>query len=204
MVTRKPQWSEVSEKLARDIVTALVLEKWPLVITGPVGTGKSCAMACLYRSFWMPKESHKPILWYDSGKLLADITSCRTNKTGFISIINRDGSTTEISENGFYRKIENAALLCLDDVGVREASPTQREIFNRIIDLRADKPTIITTNLNHQKFKEAFDDRSFSRVFSGPVVLADGDDKRFGWLAKLKGTVATIAGIGKSKAGENT
>ncbi len=78
-------------------------------------------------------------------------------------------------------KIERAALLCLEDVGVISPTSARLEIFKKIIDLREDKPLIMDMNLEPEQFIDAFDERTYSRIFSGAVVTAEGEDRRFEW-----------------------
>lgn len=151
------------------------------MIHGPVGTGKSYAMCCLYRAFRVPQDRPASVLWYDAGELLSKIASCRTSPTGSITLRLPDGTTSEQFEGNFMSKIDRAALLCLDDVGVVSPTSARLEIFKRIIDLREDKPTILTTNLEPEQFIDAFDERTYSRIFSGAVVTAEGEDRRFEW-----------------------
>lgn len=168
-----PDWRKVSKNFRKALVEALVAQKWPLVIRGVPGVGKSCAMACVFRSW--PRHA----LWRDCGQLLTRITSCRTSKNGSVSVSVPGGGSYEEFEGSICRKWAGADLVCLDDVGVRTPSDAQREIFNHLIDLRREKPTILTTNLDYDQFKNVFDERIFSRVFCGSVINVTGEDRRF-------------------------
>ncbi|MFH1300683.1 MAG: DnaA/Hda family protein [Planctomycetota bacterium] len=166
-------WWKVSDHMAEALVEALIHQKWPVVLVGKVGLGKSCAMACIYRGW------RKHALWRNSGDLLSRVMDCRFSRTKSITVPRPDGGTLEEFEQSIYRKIQGADLLCLDDVGVKAPTEAQREVFNNIIDLRNGKPTVLTTNLDHDQFTEVFDDRTFSRVFSGTVIRVQAKDRRF-------------------------
>lgn len=174
---RGAKWGKVSENLTNAIVGALVAQKWPIVISGPVGLGKSFAMACIYLSW------RKSVIWRNSGDLLTRIMECRTSNSKSVSVPRPDGGSFEEFEQSIYRKLSNTGLLCLDDVGVKRPTETQREVFNNVIDLRAGKPLVITTNLDHKQFEDVFDARTFSRLWgggegSGTVILCAAKDRR--------------------------
>jgi DNA replication protein DnaC len=96
-----------------------------------------------------------------------------------VTVTRSDGGSFEEFEASIEKKVSQANLICFDDVGVRQPSDAQREIFNHFIDLRLDKPTIINTNLDHRQFAEVFDMRTTSRVFSGTIIRFSGKDRRF-------------------------
>lgn len=165
---------------------ALTKLRWPIMISGPVGTGKTFAMACVYRSWRVTPQKPATILWYDTSDLLSKIIACRTSPTHSITTRFSNGTTSEQFEGNFYAKISRAGLLCLDDMGIKEPTPSKYEILKRILDLRSGKPTLITTNLDHKRFTEVFDERIYSRAFCGPVVWAEGEDRRFEWRREEK------------------
>lgn len=170
-------WMKVSPRLSEAITEALVARKWPVVLSGPVGLGKSYAMACVYMGW------RKHAIWRNSGDLLSRITQCRTSPTKSISVSRPDGGTFEEFEQSIYGKLSDVDFLCLDDVGVKRPTETQREIFNNIIDLRAGKPLMITTNLSSEQFEDVFDARTLSRLWGGSeghgcVILCEAKDRR--------------------------
>ncbi len=176
-----PDWGKVSESLQDAITDALVAKKWPLVMFGPPGLGKSCAMACIYMA-WRGSA-----LWFDSGEILRRIIACRTSNSKSVTRSLPGGGSVVEFEGTILSKIRDTDLICFDDVGVRTPTETQREIFEHLIDLRKDKPTILSTNLDHNKFADVFDMRLVSRVFCGtPLKVSQGQDRRLLYGNKIK------------------
>lgn len=81
----------------------------------------------------------------------------------------------------FLRKIVEAKLILLDDIGTRTPSEGFMDFLYAIVDMRYDRDaaTIITTNLNSAQMREKFGDAFVSRVASGIVMKFEGEDRRF-------------------------
>ncbi len=167
--------------LKKDIIESINSKSFPIVISGDVGTGKTYAMACIFNA-WKVRTG-EAIIWRNCGELLNQIMQCRTSVNKSIQVTRHDGLSYTEFENSIMRKISEAKLLCLDDVGVRRPTEAQREVFNNILDSRHDDKknlaTIVTTNLHTEKmFTDVFDERSFSRLFSGRSIIVRGKDRR--------------------------
>lgn len=63
-------------------------------------------------------------------------------------------------------KYKKCRLLIIDDLGSENTTESRREIFQSIIDHRYSNylPFIITTNLNSDKLKERYDERTLDRL----------------------------------------
>lgn len=74
-------------------------------------------------------------------------------------------------------------LLILDDLGTRTPSEPFKDFLYAVIDkrynLKHEKGTIITTNLDSTKIRKDFGDAIFSRIASGQNYVVIGDDRRF-------------------------
>ncbi len=169
---RESSWSEVSDSLKDAILDAITEDKYPLVLFGDPGLGKSCAMAILYAKY---KLSAK---WYDCGELLRSVASCRMSKTGSILRTLPEGGSVVEYERTILDKLEAQELVCLDDVGVRTPSDSQRAIFENIMDRRKNRRTILTTNLEPSQIADVFDMRLVSRVYCGSPIKVTGQDRR--------------------------
>lgn len=167
------QWHRVSEKLQHELVEALVRREWPILLFGPTGRGKSCAMACVYMA--LPIEFMT--LWFDTGELLQRVMECR--QKGHSIRETQSGFTVTESEFDIKRKIKSADYVFFDDVGVKAPTETQRAAFEEIVNLREGKPTIYSTNKTAAEMADLFDMRIVSRIFRGtPINVKSGDDRR--------------------------
>lgn len=110
-----------------------------LLLYGPVGTGKSFTAACIGNYLL---DNAKPVIMTSFVKILQDIWE-NDREAEYITILN------------------SASLLIVDDLGTeRETDYALEKVYN-IIDsrVRANKPMIITSNLELNDMKECEDIR---------------------------------------------
>lgn len=110
-----------------------------LLLYGPVGTGKSFTAACIGNYLL---DNAKPVIMTSFVKILQDIWE-NDREAGYITILN------------------SASLLIVDDLGTeRETDYALEKVYN-IIDsrVRANKPMIITSNLELNDMMECEDIR---------------------------------------------
>lgn len=165
------RWDMVPEASRVAIEKAISESRWPIFLTGPVGTGKSCAAACVYRNW------KRWALWHRTGEIVGDVLKCRSNDKGFV-VRHRGETSYEEWELGIMSKIAEASLLVFDDVGLRSPTPAAYEVFYTMVESRIDKPTIYTTNLNSDELTKVFDERITSRLLRGARIRMSGDDRR--------------------------
>lgn len=142
-------------KAAHDAATAYC-KKWPemkknnqgILFYGKVGTGKSYTAACIANYLL---DQGIPVIMTSFVKILQDVRSAE-NEGEYIAILN------------------TASLLIIDDLGAERNTDYALEKIYNVIDsrIRADKPLILTTNLDLQEMLNAEDiryKRIYDRIF---------------------------------------
>lgn len=92
----------------------------------------------------------------------------------------------EEGEAQIINSLKNADLLILDDLGAEHGKDKTKQIIYSVIDsrVRADKPIIITTNLNEQQLRrklvgEDAINRTYDRLTEvSPVIEVEGESRR--------------------------
>lgn len=161
-------WEAVSPRLYAALQDAFKSKKFPILLSSPPGLGKTLAMACLYRT--LPQS----VYWWDA-----------INFVRFVQQARRDGSIVlpgalyECSESSIWKtRIDKPHILFIDEIGLRNPSPSQYEIMYELINRRADKPTIYSTNKTLKELHEMFDARISSRLSAGTIIEIQGGDRR--------------------------
>ena len=169
------EWEKVPEELQSELLGALAQREWPILMFGPTGRGKTCAMACVF----MALPAQFMAMWYDTGELLQRMMECRKSNTGNITRYTQDGKAVTESEFDIKRKLNSADYVFLDDVGVTEPTEAKRGAFEEIINIRQGKPTIYSSNKTARELADIFDMRVVSRLFSGVFInVESGVDRR--------------------------
>ena len=134
-----------------------------LMLYGPVGTGKTFSALCIANAI------------VDKGY------SCYV--TNFASITTKLSAMWEQKQE-FLDRINNVALLVIDDFAAERDTQYMNEVIYNIIDARyqSGRPIIVTTNLTADELKHASDmrkQRIYSRLLEMCVpVFVDGEDRR--------------------------
>lgn len=150
----------------RQVVAWYGREKGILLLAGDCGSGKTHLAKVVYDKFggpafildWTvtPVESVRNAVFYTEPDLFSDIRQSYGDK--------RAGQT----EGEIVKMCQRALLLILDDLGVAhikdESLPWAQDIYWRILDARAGKPTLITTNLKIDQIPARIGKRAFSRL----------------------------------------
>lgn len=163
--------NEVNPEAWKTICGAIVENRWPIYLFGEVGRGKSCAMRCVFDR-WRGWK-----LWYEASSIVSDVIQCRSNGKGFVVRTTPEHSWDEW-EPTILRKIQDATLVCIDDVGLREPSNAAYEVFYAMVNSRLGKPTIYTGNLNPTQLANTYDKRIASRLLRSTVIELTGPDRR--------------------------
>ena len=163
--------SEVEPKTMGRIVAAAQAKRWPILLGGPCGVGKSCLAALV---------ASRIIGWrfIVLSDLLSAVATARTSDTRTAVMLTMTGREVERSEYEIMRWVEQAPILVVDDVGVRGLSEPQMDVLLRVVDMRYSKPTIFTTNCDAATLRHMVGDRVASRMTAGAKIWIDGVDRR--------------------------
>ena len=165
--------SEIPEEQRATIRNACNQERWPLILSGSFGSGKTCAAACLYGQF-----SHLP-MWYRCDDLLLQLA---TGRMGMITTeyLNDLGelTTAEVTYTKFVQRLGERSALFLDDLGIRKPTEAMYQAFFNILEWRKNKPLIITSNKSFSEIAQLYDDRIADRLAVGTLVKFTGRSRR--------------------------
>lgn len=168
-------WEQVKPSLRRELAAAIDHGGF-IYLHGDTGRGKSCAVAALFRSW--PGEAWNA-KWWDVSEVLGLLMKCKTSHTGGVTITNIEGHSEEIFPHKIERGIRNAELVVFDEIGLRSTpSEPQQEALTRLVNLRAGKSTIFTSNVSDLGLNNIYHPRLVSRITCGTVIEATGDDLR--------------------------
>ena len=149
-----------------------------LVLSGPVGTGKSLAAAWALWDWWVASARRNP--W---GKLVYHEGRCWIAAPHLARL-------QAWSED--VQAIEAAPILVLDDLGEEEATPRILSLISGVITTRfaEQRPSIITTNLDGKTFRDRYGERLIDRLRESGLRQ---DGKARWWIKcdgkSLRGTV---------------
>lgn len=153
--------------------------KWPLVLCGKPGTGKTCAGLCAAdhvpdAEWWAWGEFWRFVLDVNMGKRVNDFRQGRRTEEGWFEPSMRVRWTTP----GLWKWFTGLPLVVFDDVGVADATSVQRETLTTALDRREGRPTILTSNLDVAGLGKVFDARVYDRLSAGTVVEMFGKDAK--------------------------
>lgn len=101
-----------------------------------------------------------------------------------------DGSVVSMSEASLLKRIQDTSLIVLDDFGRTKLDDRHRAVLTDILDVRVDRPLIVTMNASLDAGSPAYyvnmirgmaDDRIASRLMAGgpeAVIEFMGTDRR--------------------------
>ena|GEM_PF-1209435 len=142
---------------------------WPLLLTGPAGTGKTCAALCLC------DRVRTSVSFRDFGSI------CETVRQAKLGELYSHGThaDTLLSPDDWWSAWGKFSLAVVDEIGAR-ASITEHvyECMKRVLDERQGKPLVLISNLDLTGLARVYDDRVASRAGAGTVVRFAGADRR--------------------------
>jgi DNA replication protein DnaC len=128
-----------------------------LILCGPAGSGKTQAAMLIARAAAQAQHS---IAVENVGRLASRIRAAYS-----------DESTTEEQET---KRLANAKLLVLDDVGAGESGEAkiERRVLYFVLEERQNnrRPTVITTNLSAENLRAFLGDRLMNRLMPAEVL----------------------------------
>lgn len=169
-------WAGISSSTRGALLAFFEKPKWPLFIYGPAGRGKSCVASVIYRA-WPATPRENPVVWVSATAEIRRLTSAWFSGTTVVGI-DEKGHAIYRGEEWIVRRARDAALMVFDDIGVKTPTDSQFEALLTLVDARAGKPTIYTSNLDPDVLVKIFDDRLVSRMCSGMTLKIAGPDRR--------------------------
>lgn len=131
-----------------------------LFLYGPSGVGKTHLAVAICRRLL---ESGEDVLLRPSTRFYREL---------------RDGFNTERSEGSVMREYVTARWLLLDDVGSGALTDFERRYLLDLLDQRADRKTLLTSNLTVDDFTQRLDERIGSRLREFTYLRCAGADRR--------------------------
>ena len=136
-----------------------------IILKGPPGTLKTTLAVAVLRE------------WLDRGNRGLFVTMA-----GLFDRINVLKTKNKAEWAAYERNLHEIGLLVLDDLGAEDSSPWDIAKLDAIICERYNraKPTIITTNMNNEEIKAAYNDRIYDRLRSTAVkaLVMSGESLR--------------------------
>lgn len=166
---------KLSPKLRNNLREMINLGGWPLILVGDPGVGKTMAAGLMYAA----RPAREMVGWFSARTLLREIALARVGDGRLVDILRQDGTPTRVEYLHAWNQILRANFLVIDDIGTRELTPAQSEIFLEILDIRGHRlPTVYTSNHDDARLKSYLDHRIVSRLFQGTTVRLAGSDQR--------------------------
>lgn len=149
-----------------------------LLITGPVGTGKTHLAAAILRHAMItnfckryspsgPSDAHDEVLF------------CRCSEF-FLKIRATYDSSSARTELSVVNETAGVRLLILDDLGAGKVDDFERRAILEVLDRRLNNmlPTVVTSNLGRAEIALRIDDRVSSRLLQFTGIPLNGRDRR--------------------------
>lgn len=147
----------------------LIRNRWPVYTWGPVGAGKSYLAVNAFVVFAGTVKFYR---WCD---FIGDAMGLEKEH----EIVRwQNGRCCEISHASFWRVIETVGLLVIDEIGTGTPNEWRNELCWKLLELRKDKPLIVTGNIDPRELHQQFDVRIQSRFCDGQFYEVRGRDQR--------------------------
>lgn len=178
-------YKEDDEETARNKEQALKIAReyfsgatYNTIFTGKPGTGKSHLSMSMLKVVNEHSAPYRKCLFVSIDELMRRIKDSFKNKD------------SQYTEQRMIELLTDADLLVIDDLGAetgaidsdKAASNFTTKTLYAIVNGRANKPTIITTNLNSKELAKMYDSKLISRMFRGAeghiISFKETNDKR--------------------------
>ncbi len=148
--------------------------RWPLLLWGPPGRGKSCAALCLLDH--VIGDDPFRFAYQTAGGLALMLDDARRGR-----LVRRiDGEPSRsIEADLLWRWLEHLPLVVMDELGRRDKpSAPSVEAVQDLIDRRGIKPLVVISNLFIEDLGSIYGAPIASRLGSGTVFRLEGEDRR--------------------------
>jgi len=151
--------------------------RFPLILSGPAGVGKTYMAAMLYR-IWPHFSGHYEPEFWRAGELCRYLTDAEYGRPR--SLHRAGGTSVEATADKIEDICRRSDLLVLDDIGNVSPSPQGVKALLDILDWSARRPVIVTTNLSEDQIEKFYGGPATSRLFAGRTVAwaANAVDRR--------------------------
>lgn len=170
--TEKPEVSRsvagINPKLRQTIRQVITGNApWPLVLWGPVGTGKTCTALCLLDCaggfFHTVAGLCSLLIQSQQGRLQWE----------------HEGRGGQLWPETFWKRLAAAPLIALDELGCRgTVTDAHYEVVKTAIEERHGRPLVVASNLSPAEIASNYDARIASRLAAGTVIELQGKDQR--------------------------
>lgn len=165
---RRGEWSEVPQDVRDEYRVCCDEQRWPFVLCGDWGVGKSVFAALAYREW--------PI---GAAYFLPAATAASTLKTAEIHGVTIPNALDPLNDGQLLRKwCQRAGLLVLDDLTNGLTFANAVKSLWRIINERAGRPAIYTANGSPDEIAAELGGSLSDRLFQGTCVLWPGESRR--------------------------
>ena len=173
---RPGEWGKVPKIVVNQIEAAAKANRWPVLITGDVGVGKSTVAALCYRD-WSGLTA----------KYMTASSAASTLKKAEFGGVVLPGALDSIGDVALLRSwCERTGLLVLDDLTNGLSHEGAKAALWRIIDGRAGRPAVYTANGSPDELAAFFGLSLKDRLFHGTSILWPGKSKRTGTITVVK------------------
>lgn len=138
----------------------------PLLILGPLGTGKSTHGYASVRECLLGRaQQRRTLSWH------------LTSHAKFNAAMRPSADDTHLTA---FRHAEQVELLVLDDLGATISTDWTADTLYRLIDERwvRRRATVVTSNFTPKQLEQKIDPRVVSRVACGEIATLKGRDRR--------------------------
>lgn len=157
-----PVWSVLRRAAAGEV-------RWPLVLLGAPGVGKTCAALCLLDLVGG--------FYFAAADLAEQLLQAQKGRVSTI-----EGRETVWPER-VWRELGRCALVVIDEANGAGTSAAwlrehHHECLKKALDVRECKPLVCVSNLDLGRIEAVYDARIASRLAGGTVLALDGQDRR--------------------------
>lgn len=168
---------QIPQEQKNAINAALQSQRYPIVLAGTTGAGKTMAAACLYRRIASVMNSRP--MWHRCDDLLSGMAFGQINGVQ-VDGVDESGQWVRqtVKHSVLVNKITNTECLFLDDFCLEKPKAGMLTQMFLLLERRLGKKTVITTNKSARQIAELYDDRVRDRLTAGSSVVFKGESRR--------------------------